>query len=278
MANSILRKIDTTWLTQTNGIIQPDGFGIFLCTAGSCRLRFDDIAYTVGRDMLFIFKPFAPISTEYVSPDMQGVIMEIDVEKTMMILNDIPAEMRMEISRHPCVSMDHREAAMITKLLDIIQEKTDIIFSAETSGPMGFNQKMTDYLIRSVCYEVFRIYSAGSQADGLPAKRNNQIFSRFIGAVSRNCSRQRLVNYYAGQQHISTGHFASAIRAASGHGPTYWITLFTMTGIRRMLKDTDLSLKEIAEKMNFPDQSVFGRYFRQHEGISPIAYRSKIGT
>lgn len=276
MAISIIRKVDASYLAETNGVVNPDGFGIFLCAAGSCRLGFEDRVYTLEQNMLFIFKPFSIINVEYASPDLNGVIMEVDVEKTMMLLNDISPDMRMEISQHPCVGINENQADLISRLLDIIHEKTGTLKS-ESDGPEGFNRKMTDCLIRSVCYEVFRIYSTNAFVGGSPAKRSNQIFNRFIASVYLNCHANRLVNYYAGLQNISTGHFASVIREISGHGPTYWINLFTMTKIRRMLLDTDLSLKEIAQKMSFPDQSVFGRYFRLQEGISPTVYRQKSG-
>lgn len=270
-----IRKLDASYLSQTNGVVHPDGFGIFLCTSGSCRLNFDDMVYSLERNTLFIFKPFAFINVEYASADINGVIMEVDVEKTMMMLNDISPDMRLEISQRPCVSINGQQADMIVRLLAIIQEKSEIMKSGSDCRT-EFNQKMTDNLIRSVCYEVFGIYSTSTSVGGSPAKRSNQIFNRFVASVYLNCHTNRLVNYYAGLQHISTGHFAAVIREISGHGPTYWINLFTMAKIRRMLIDTDLSLKEVAQKMNFPDQSVFGRYFRQHEGVSPTAYRLNI--
>ena len=43
-----------------------------------------------------------------------------------------------------------------------------------------------------------------------------------------------------------------------------------------MLDNTDLSIKEIATKLNFPTQSFFGKYFKQYVGISPKEYRNKL--
>lgn len=275
MALSVIRKFDASYLSQSNGVVNPDGFGILLCTAGSCRINSDDMVYVLECNTLFIFKPFSIINLEYVSHDAAGVILEVDVEETMMILNDISPDMRLEMSQHPCIGINDEQADLICRLLDIIRYKMEMI-KAETDAPMGFNHKATDNLIMSVCYEVFRVYSASTFVCGTPAKRSNQIFNRFIASVYSNCHTNRLVKYYAGLQNLSTGHFTSVVREISGHEPTYWIKLFTMTKIRRMLIDTDLSLKEIAQKMNFPDQSVFGRYFRQHEGMSPTAYRMRI--
>ena len=43
--------------------------------------------------------------------------------------------------------------------------------------------------------------------------------------------------------------------------------------IRRML-DERRKPKEIADALGFPNQSFFGRYFRQYTGISPTEFRS----
>ena len=42
---------------------------------------------------------------------------------------------------------------------------------------------------------------------------------------------------------------------------------------RLLLKDTDLSVKEISNRLGFPNSSFFGQYFREQAGMTPMAYR-----
>jgi AraC-like DNA-binding protein len=42
-----------------------------------------------------------------------------------------------------------------------------------------------------------------------------------------------------------------------------------------MLGFTNISIKEIADKLNFPTQTFFGKYFKQYVGISPKEYRKR---
>ena len=44
---------------------------------------------------------------------------------------------------------------------------------------------------------------------------------------------------------------------------------YVITEAKYLLDNTDLSIKEIATKLNFPTQSFFGKYFKQYVGISP---------
>jgi AraC-like DNA-binding protein len=38
---------------------------------------------------------------------------------------------------------------------------------------------------------------------------------------------------------------------------------------------SNLSVTEIAHRLNFPDQSYFAKFFKREVGISPLQYRTK---
>jgi transcriptional regulator GlxA family with amidase domain len=44
----------------------------------------------------------------------------------------------------------------------------------------------------------------------------------------------------------------------------------------RMLRDPDLTIQQVAEKMSFSDQSSFGKFFKKHTGLSPLKYRQNL--
>lgn len=46
--------------------------------------------------------------------------------------------------------------------------------------------------------------------------------------------------------------------------------------IKVLLQSTELSIQEIADKLNFPDQSYLSRYFKVNCGITPTDYRNEI--
>ena len=50
---------------------------------------------------------------------------------------------------------------------------------------------------------------------------------------------------------------------------------FTMGAIERRLRFTDMTMQEIANDLNFPNASFFGKYFKERMGITPLEYRKK---
>ena len=55
-----------------------------------------------------------------------------------------------------------------------------------------------------------------------------------------------------------------------------WIDKFVMEDARYYLKTTNMSIKEIASLLGFPNNSFFGRYIVRHVGMSPINYRRSL--
>jgi AraC-like DNA-binding protein len=43
-----------------------------------------------------------------------------------------------------------------------------------------------------------------------------------------------------------------------------------------MLETSELSIKEISVRLNFPTQSFFGKYFKQYTGFSPKEFRESV--
>ncbi|WP_366518190.1 helix-turn-helix domain-containing protein, partial [uncultured Mucilaginibacter sp.] len=45
-----------------------------------------------------------------------------------------------------------------------------------------------------------------------------------------------------------------------------------------LLRNYEISIAQVAEEINFPDQSSFGKYFKKHTGFSPSEYRIKANS
>ena len=57
--------------------------------------------------------------------------------------------------------------------------------------------------------------------------------------------------------------------------PSDIILLFTMKAIERRLRFTDMTMQQIAYDLKFANASFFGKYFREHSGMTPMEYRMK---
>jgi AraC-like DNA-binding protein len=91
--------------------------------------------------------------------------------------------------------------------------------------------------------------------------------------VEKNFHNERRVSWYAHELCISPKYLSETIKQVSRRTPNDWIDNYVTLEIRVLLRNSTRSIKEIAEDMNFPNQSFFGRYFKEHVGMSPSEYR-----
>ena len=130
-------------------------------------------------------------------------------------------------------------------------------------------------LLQAFCLEVLDIYFNCAPVEELQQDCEERIFNRFFMSVFRNCERERAVSYYANEQSLSPNYLSSVIKSHSDRNAMQWIETLTILKAKHSLRFTKLTIKEIAYKMHFPDQSVFGRYLKKHCGMSPSDYRNK---
>lgn len=105
--------------------------------------------------------------------------------------------------------------------------------------------------------------------------RREELFKRFINLVHTHCMTQRDVAFYAEQLCISSRYLSAITKQMGEKSAKEIIDASVVLELKMALQSTNLSLKEIAEKYRFPDQSFFGRYFKKHTGMSPKEYRAK---
>lgn len=90
--------------------------------------------------------------------------------------------------------------------------------------------------------------------------------------------RNRDLDFYASRLCITPHYLSEICKKVSGKPATYWIDRFTLQEITRLLRQKELSLTTIAERMNFSSVSYFSRYVQKRMKITPSEYRKNISV
>ena len=105
------------------------------------------------------------------------------------------------------------------------------------------------------------------------ANHQEMILERFRNLVNGHSDKQHNVSWYAKAMFISPDYLSKIIREHDGTSARAWINENIIEKAKFLMLQSDLSLKEIADKLNFNDQSSFGRFFKNNTGQSPKEYR-----
>jgi len=103
--------------------------------------------------------------------------------------------------------------------------------------------------------------------------RKEELFSDFQTLLREHCKKQHDVKFYAGKLCITTQYLSSILKEQSGRSASQWIQEALIIEAKGMLKSPRVNVQQVADKLHFPDQSTFGKFFKKHTGISPMAFR-----
>ena len=85
--------------------------------------------------------------------------------------------------------------------------------------------------------------------------------------------REVAIDELAGRAGISTGHFITTFRQRYGVSPYRYFTTSRIREAQRLLRETSMSVANIALEVGYCDQSHFTRTFRQIVGMPPARWR-----
>ena len=102
-----------------------------------------------------------------------------------------------------------------------------------------------------------------------------KLSKNFIVLVDRYHRQKRFLDFYAERLGVSSKHLSRTAKRYTGIASVDWIEHYTISDAKILLRTTNLSIKEIAERLNFSSQSFFGKYFKKYEGISPKDFRRR---
>lgn len=109
--------------------------------------------------------------------------------------------------------------------------------------------------------------------DNKGTTRQEGIYSAFIDLLGCNYKNARDIGYYANKLCITSKHLSQVVKEVSGKTALEIIEEYVLTECKALLLSTTMTIQEISDELNFPSQSVFGKYFKRLTGLSPKAYR-----
>jgi len=83
------------------------------------------------------------------------------------------------------------------------------------------------------------------------------------------------VNYFASKANLSVNYFGDVIKHFTGQPPIEHIHQYIIQVAKKKLRETKLTINEIAYSLGFEYPTYFTRFFRQKTGISPKVFRNQ---
>ena len=239
-----------------------------LCLKGTARYTIDTHEQTVGANDLLIISEQHVMDRFEGSPDLDGMVIIISRSFYNDFMQNVSnvASMFLFSRDHPVISLTEKEAALFIEYFALLKKK---IADQENR----FRHNLLRALMLAMFYDLSNVISRIQQDSEKRQTRADILFTQFINLVEQNYKQERRVGWYAEQMGITAKYLSETIKQVSRRTPNEWIDNYVTLEIRILLKNSTKNIKEIAEEMNFPNQSFLGKFFKEHVGVSPSDYR-----
>ena len=240
---------------------------IGLCTNGTIEYQLDTQRQVITPGDILIVSERHIVDHYQPSPDMEGLCIIMSVNFFHEIIKNVRDVNTLFLfaRNHPVISLTPKEQEAFKEYFHVIQQKI-----GDESNL--FRKDLVRTLLLAMFYDVGNIIYRVKENDK-PKTRAEVIFANFIKMVEANFRKERRVKWYSQQLCITPKYLTEMVKAASKRTPNEWLDNYTLMELRVMLKTSPKSIKEIAEELNFPNQSFMGKYFKLHVGITPSQYR-----
>ena len=241
-----------------------------LCTHGSASYTMDGVQQTVTPGHIVLVSERHMIENYQASADFEGLCMMVSVpfyKDVMRSVSDISA-MYLFAHNHPNIELSEREQQVFSNYFHIIKSKI-----GDTDN--RFRRDLIRTLMLAMFYDLSNVIYRSRQVTNVRRSRADIIFTQFIKLVEENCKHERRVSWYAQQLNITPKYLSEMVKNISRRTPNEWIDNYVTLEIRVMLRNSTASIKDIAESLNFANQSFLGKYFKEHVGMSPSEYRKQ---
>lgn len=139
-----------------------------------------------------------------------------------------------------------------------------------------FRNKMVTNYLQNYFLDIFdKIYRIPANQERKKTSRKEELFKAFVQSVHKNYMYEKEVCFYANELSISTRYLSSITRSIDNSTAKEFIDNCVTQEIKLLLHSPNLSIQEIADRLNFQDQSNLSRFFKKQTGISPTAYRKR---
>jgi AraC-like DNA-binding protein len=249
---------------------------IFICTEGRAQFEYDGAVIQIKKNDLFLYMVHSVVCNFMASTDFKcrqmwfsrSELWNIDIYKTISI-SDLS-----QLKLHPVVHLTDEEVKLCDTYFRLLCDRMK-------SSTTALDAQIVRSLFGTMLLELLAMMRRNSERAIEEVRQENlslhkkRIIDSFLKLVEESDGRIRRVDDFAAQLNVTPKYLSTILKEVMNRRPSTYIQLYTLKAIEYRLRFTDMTMQEIANDLKFPNPSFFGKYCKEHLGMTPLEYRMK---
>jgi len=249
------------------------------CVEGRLQCVVEGREYRIGGGDFFVYMPGQVIGEILLSQhaDVKVIAFAQRAIDRSLYLHKFVWQNMEYVKEHPLFTLSEREQQGLSHYYQLLMNKT-------LDGEGCFQHDVVRLLFQALILE-FQMFvdrrrgeSAGSNSlkeKDSSVRQSILVYRRFMSLLAESKGRVRSVSVFANMLNITPKYLSKCVKGESGRSPLDLIHETTVGTIRQQLRYSNKTVKEICTELDFPTLSFFGKFVREHLGMSPTDYRQQ---
>ena len=213
-----------------------------------------------------IILPNQILQYEHISEDFSALFIILSNRFTESLNIDERFPAFLSIQKQPFTELTHAELEAVTDYYMMLKRTI-----AQKNNP--YCLEILKYLTKAFFYAFGYDLHIRRQKGEDKKSKHQVLVEKFLKLVQLHFKDERSLEFYAGKLYLTPKHLSKVVKENSGKSASDWIDSYVILEAKALLKTTDMTVQQISDRLNFPSQSFFGKYFKRLEGISPSEYK-----
>ena len=255
---------------HTQETILNESFIIILVEDGECTATINNNEYSLNEGDLLICTQGNVLEHGMVSINFHCRIFIMSSEHIGDLLKGTP------------MSISHYLMSKVVQSIRLTREEQETVKGfyrlLSSLNPLP-DDKVREYtvhhLLKSFAYTFVGLFIRRGYTSPKDKGTSAEVLFRKFTRILHEHPEGRTVQFYADKLNITPKYFNTICKQVSGKTASKIINEEIVTQAHVMLKDHDLSIKQISSILGFTNQSHFGSFIRKETGLSPQILRKK---
>lgn len=252
------------------GTLRIDMYLLAACVKGRMSVEMNNHRHEIGEYDIIVSSPNSVLTNYMTSPDFEGAVLCLSKKAIMECFpeNDLLDKVIYLID-NPIVKINKESATMMHHMMCAVDVKL-------RSKNTQYKKQVMLSLVKAAICEILSNVVMPEEDNGGGSRQSasrDELFKQFLKLLTETRVKPRSMEWYAQRLCVTPKYLSAVCKQSSGKTAYRWITEFVVKDIVYWLRNSSRSIKEISVLLDFPNESFFGKYCREHLGMSPSKYR-----
>ena len=237
-------------------------------TSGQFSCLVDIHTWTLKAPAVALFLPGQVVESIELDEDFAGFGMMMNPEFTDSLNLPVSLQERLFIK-------DTQFYSVSKEVIDVLTSVYRQISSLMNQHDNPYKEEIVKHLFCAYYYGL-GYYMHGLQSQPASMTAQQERCEKFLALLAKHFKTEREVGFYADKLCVSNKYLSTMLKQETGMTALDWIERHVVLYAKSCLSSTSMTIQQISDELDFPSQSVFGKYFKRVEGMSPKAYRQSL--